>query len=192
MTSSRNTVLDFARRTKSNLEEIQQLQIEEQRNGTKPKYFEVTQLINSCIGLVIFPYEKAFDYLPDVDLKQIKIYQEVLTLHSEKDKEPKTLKQLIKRMRNSFAHQNMCFKNHNNQIVGVHLWGYAGMYSGEKVPPDWVVYLKIGVLERLVAEIVKYFEKVDKDLSSNEDDLLEIGEMLGIEDISLTNPASFL
>ena len=72
------------------------------------------------------------------------------------------------------------------------MWGYAGMYSGEKVPPDWVVYLKIGVLERLVAEIVKYFEKVDKDLSSNEDDLLEIGEMLGIEDISLTNPASFL
>ena len=192
MTSSRNTVLDFARRTKSNLEEIQQLQAEEQKLGSKPKYFEVTQLINSCIGLVIFPYEKAFDYLPEVSLDQIPIYQEVLILHSVKKNEPKTLKQLIKKMRNSFAHQNMCFKNYNNQIVGVHLWGYSGLNTGKKSPPDWVVYLKIDVLEKLVAEIVKYFERIDKDLSSNEEDLISIGRVLGIEDISLTNPSSFL
>lgn len=192
MTSSRNTVLDFARRTKSNLEEIQQLQAEEQKLGSKPKYFEVTQLINSCIGLVIFPYEKAFDYLPEVSLDQIPIYQEVLILHSVKKNEPKTLKQLIKKMRNSFAHQNMCFKNYNNQIVGVHLWGYSGLNTGKKSPPDWVVYLKIDVLEKLVAEIIKYFERIDKDLSSNEEDLISIGRVLGIEDISLTNPSSFL
>ena len=192
MTSSRNTVLDFAWRTKSNLEEIQQLQAEEQKLGSKPKYFEVTQLINSCIGLVIFPYEKAFDYLPEVSLDQVPIYQEVLILHSVKKNEPKTLKQLIKKMRNSFAHQNMCFKNYNNQIVGVHLWGYSGLNTGKKSPPDWVVYLKIDVLEKLVAEIVKYFERIDKDLSSNEEDLISIGRVLGIEDISLTNPSSFL
>lgn len=192
MTSSRNTVLDFARRTKSNLNEIQRLQVIEQREGSKPKYFEVTQLINSCIGLVIFPYEKAFDYLPDIGLEKIKIYQDVLTLHSVKENEPKTLKQLVKKIRNSFAHQNICFKNYNNQIVGVHLWGYAGMDTGEKAPPDWVIYLKIEVLERLVDEIVEYFEKIDKELSSNEEDLLEIGRVLGIKDISLTNPSSFL
>ena len=86
----------------------------------------------------------------------------------------------------------MCFKNYNNQIVGVHLWGYSGLNTGKKSPPDWVVYLKIDVLEKLVAEIVKYFERIDKDLSSNEEDLISIGRVLGIEDISLTNPSSFL
>lgn len=192
MTSSRNTVLDFARRTKSNLNEIQRLQVIEQREGSKPKYFEVTQLINSCIGLVIFPYEKAFDYLPDIGLEKIKIYQDVLTLHSVKENEPKTLKQLVKKIRNSFAHQNICFKNYNNQIVGVHLWGYAEAQPNERTPPDWVVYLTIDVLKNLVAEIIKYFEKIDKDLPTNEEKLETIEKVLGKDIISLTNPVSFL
>ena len=93
MTSSRNTVLDFARRTKSNLNEIQHLQIAEQKDGSKPKYFEVTQLINSCIGLVIFPYEKAFNYLPNIDLQHLKVYRDVRIFHSTEKSEPKTLKQ---------------------------------------------------------------------------------------------------
>ena len=191
MVETRNGLLDFVRRTESNLQQIEFLQAKDEKNNSKHRFFEITQLINSCIGLVIFPYERAFDYLPDIELKNIKIYQEVRIYHSEKETEPKKLKDLIKKMRNSFAHTNMCFKNSNNQIVGVYLWGYPGLES-KSTPPDWVIYIRIDTLQQLVREMLKYFKKIDKDLPSNEDKLIEIEKQLGIHIISSTNPQSFL
>ena len=82
MVETRNGLLDFVRRTESNLKHIKIIQAEDEKNKSKHRFFEITQLINSCIGLVIFPYERAFDYLPDIELKNIKIYQEVRIYHT--------------------------------------------------------------------------------------------------------------
>ena len=54
------------------------------------------------------------------------------------------------------------------------------------------MYLTIDVLKNLVAEIIKYFEKIDKDLPTNEEKLETIEKVLGKDIISLTNPVSFL
>ena len=191
MVETRNALLDFVRRTELNLKNLELLQAQDEEHDAQTRFFEITQLINSCIGLVIFPYERAFDYLPNVELKNVKIYQEVRIYHSIKKTEPKNLKDLIKKMRNSFAHTNMCFKNSNNQIVGVYLWGYPGLVS-KSSPPDWVIYIRIDTLKKLVQEMLKYFKKIDKNLPTNEDKLIEIESQLGIPIISSTNPQSFL
>ena len=76
-----------------------------------------------------------------MNLSDIEVYENVRVFQASEN-EPKTLKDLSKKMRNSFAHQNICFKKYNNQIVGVYLWGYANMKTGKNNEPDWVVYLK--------------------------------------------------
>lgn len=59
----------FAQRTIKNLEFIQ-ARVEEEKNKGKKDHeikdvFEVTQLINSFVGLLIIPRQKCFKYLPD-------------------------------------------------------------------------------------------------------------------------------
>lgn len=59
----------FAQRTIKNLEFIQARVEEEKRQGKKDHEiedaFEVTQLINSFVGLLIIPRQKCFKYLPE-------------------------------------------------------------------------------------------------------------------------------
>ena len=59
----------FAERTVKNLEKIQQIVREEKQAGKTDKdikdAFEVTQLINSFVGLLIIPRQKCFKYMPD-------------------------------------------------------------------------------------------------------------------------------
>lgn len=57
-------VFSFANRTKRNLKHIERIAEIEKANGTsvqRATVFEVTQLINSMIGLVTFPKEAFFD-----------------------------------------------------------------------------------------------------------------------------------
>jgi len=51
-------IKDFAERTKQNLDVIEELQ----QDGSE--VFETTQLINSCLGLLIFPREEYLDKIP--------------------------------------------------------------------------------------------------------------------------------
>lgn len=59
----------FAERTIKNLEFIQKHVAKEKAEGKKDKditdAFEVTQLINSFVGLLIIPRQKCFKYMPD-------------------------------------------------------------------------------------------------------------------------------
>ncbi|MDF2819887.1 MAG: hypothetical protein K0R15_328 [Clostridiales bacterium] len=62
----------FAERTIKNLELIQRRVSDEKEQGKSDKditdAFEVTQLINSFVGLLIIPRQKCFKYMPD-DIK---------------------------------------------------------------------------------------------------------------------------
>lgn len=59
----------FAQRTLKNLEFIQKRVAEEKKQGKKDHEiqdaFEVTQLINSFIGLLVIPRQMCFKYMPD-------------------------------------------------------------------------------------------------------------------------------
>jgi hypothetical protein len=49
-------IIDFARRTRANLEFIE--------SAKRPDVFEVTQLFNSMLGLLVFPQQSYIDRIP--------------------------------------------------------------------------------------------------------------------------------
>lgn len=59
----------FAERTLKNLSFIQNHVVKEKAAGKKDEgimdAFEITQLINSFVGLLIIPRQKCFKYMPD-------------------------------------------------------------------------------------------------------------------------------
>lgn len=67
--STEDYEFSFAQRTIKNLEFIQKRVAEEKRQGRKDHEiqdaFEVTQLINSFVGLIIIPRQMCFKYLPE-------------------------------------------------------------------------------------------------------------------------------
>ncbi len=111
--NNEDLLLDFATRTKLNLEFI----IKSKKDNPKLDVFETTQLINSLLGLLVFPFEHLEDQIPEKSLDELKRdgwiipevrgnYQQVTTLH-----------QLISYLRNSVSHFNIDFvPDSNNEI----------------------------------------------------------------------------
>lgn len=61
-----DVVADFAKRTSKNLEALEGIQ------GQGEEVFEVTQLINSMLGLLIFPREEFVGRIPEKPLTELK------------------------------------------------------------------------------------------------------------------------
>jgi hypothetical protein len=109
----KNIVIDFVKRTKSNLDFI------EQQNNT----FGVTQLINSLLGIIVLPKEKNIKIIPNLsfdellddgwELPQITINQYKIN----------KLRDLIRVLRNSVAHFNLEIRaNENEEIIGIRFY----------------------------------------------------------------------
>ena len=92
--------IDFAKRT---------LRIIEQYDKAKqpgPENFEVTLLVNCLVGLLILPHERRIDVIPDVEIEGLlewSIDPSFIKSWGGKDQR-KTLRQLVRRLRNSVAH----------------------------------------------------------------------------------------
>lgn len=94
-------VSDFAKRTKANLEYVQE-------NVDSGKVYEVTQLINSLLGLLIFPQQKYYDKLPHIFPDyEIQILMEKCTSTNYKENKPKSFKNILRHLRNSIAHKRI-------------------------------------------------------------------------------------
>src|SRR5690606_17283867 len=65
-------VVDFMRRTKTNLIYIDRQVAVRKRRGEKPHLYEVTQLINSALGVFIFPSEEILSKLIEIPLKELR------------------------------------------------------------------------------------------------------------------------
>ncbi len=127
----------FAERTIKNLEKIQQIIKEERLDGKTDHEikdaFEVTQLINSFVGLLIIPRQKFYEYMPDdasfsigseaeelfnrIEADPTKCedtyYKKVRNPETRKlvtipeEKEKITPKILVLRLRNAVSHDNL-------------------------------------------------------------------------------------
>jgi len=96
-------VIDFARRTRANLEFI------ENSRKLGEEVFEVTQLANSLLGLLVFPREHYMGSIPDTPLPELveQGWPEVRITHGQLPEN--TLKELMRMLRNSIAHCNVEF-----------------------------------------------------------------------------------
>lgn len=95
--SEKAFVKDFVSRTKENID-----------HGNNP--YEVTQLINSLIGLLILPKEKYYERISNrmVDKELLEKVEKCVIIKPE-DK-ALTLRYIIRRMRNAIAHFHIDFK----------------------------------------------------------------------------------
>ncbi len=64
----KNLVRDFADRTLMNLEWIETAA----KHKSDTEVFEVTQLINSMLGLLVFPQQRFFDRIPKTSLRELR------------------------------------------------------------------------------------------------------------------------
>ena len=183
MVTSRNTVYDFMRRTEANLNRI-----EEHAASDPNTYFEVTQLINSAIGLLMFPSEDILELLPKRRLSEfLKEEPAPKVIYGSYDGEhDPTIAKAIKYVRNGFAHYNVYFANQNNVIKGIYIWNRPSLKSR----PDWVAYVSIQQLRELFTVFAKEFKKVTEKLSETDlksDKLSRLEKELGAS-IRITNP----
>jgi len=104
MYTTRNNAIEFAKRTRMNLEYIESAS----RRGEDVHV--VTQLANSLLGLIVFPWEKEFvKYIRELKLDEL-----------EKDGWPRievtighcqTLHDLVRHLRNAVAHGHLEFSS---------------------------------------------------------------------------------
>lgn len=115
-----NVVADFAKRTQANLELIERLSQE----NPNSEVFEVTQLINSMLGLLVFPKEEYFDSIPEKSFDELRHDGWQLPRTRGDYPQVRNLRELIRYLRNSISHFNIEFQANDltYQIYGLKVW----------------------------------------------------------------------
>jgi hypothetical protein len=110
-------VRDFARRTKANLVAVERLRASGQ------DVYEVTQLVNSMLGLLVFPQQEYMKRIPQTPLEQLR--QEGWPVPEVRGgfRQVSDLRQLVRYLRNAIAHFNVQFLyDGESQIRGLRVW----------------------------------------------------------------------
>lgn len=112
-----NIIRDFALRTRENLSVIERLHVEGE------EVFETTQLINSMLGLLIFPQQEYVKKIPRTSLTQLKTDGWPIPKVTGGFQQVSDLNQLIRYLRNAIAHFNVFFlTDEREQITGLRVW----------------------------------------------------------------------
>jgi hypothetical protein len=143
------TVRDFARRTRKNLKTIEELSSKEPN-----RYFEITQLVNSAVGLLMFPQQEFFDQLPETSLDQLQKDGWPIPTFEYGGERTGDLRSLARHIRNSLAHFNIDFKPEGGRIEGLYLWNRVR----ESEPPNWLCYISVKDLRVLFDRFAKIAE----------------------------------
>ena len=114
----KDIVGDFAERTRINLRYIE----EARKQGNGKEVYEVTQLINSMLGLLVFPQQEYCDRIPETTLEQLagEGWPDIECIAGLPPRP--NLKELFKYLRNAIAHFNLRFLITKGEISGVRLW----------------------------------------------------------------------
>lgn len=104
-------IQDFARRTLRNLEIIEDAQ-------RYIEAYEVTQLINSLLGLLVFPQQRFWDTLKPIPLSEL----EWVKFQQRSGQSCDDLKQLVRFVRNSVSHFNVNFEDEAGKIARLEMW----------------------------------------------------------------------
>lgn len=101
---------DFTERTRANIEGY---------SGD----FDVTNLINNCLGLIIIPKEHLAAELPNYTFSESNSpYQISKTNITLKDKGNYTLKNVVRHIRNGLAHGRIEQRSNNGEITGIRIF----------------------------------------------------------------------
>ncbi|MBA7698739.1 hypothetical protein ES703_107421 [subsurface metagenome] len=65
-------IRDFAQRTQKNLQAIEYLLKKRKEGREVPEVFETTQLVNSTLGLLVFPQQQFVNDIPATPINELK------------------------------------------------------------------------------------------------------------------------
>lgn len=134
---------DFALRTKANLEFVEKAYQE----GV-PDVYNVTQLINSLLGMVIFLKEG--DHVPDVALKHFCREGDIQIIQDDNQNCAKT-RQFLRRFRNAIAHCRIKDFGSKDDIQGFVL------HDQERGKPiDWKIRITTQGIRNIAFGLVNY------------------------------------
>jgi hypothetical protein len=112
-----DVVADFAQRTRKNLQSLELLQAQGH------EVFEVTQLVNSMLGLLVFPREEFVGRIPAVPLSDLKRRGWPVPKVRPGFAQVENLNELVRYLRNAISHFNIEFiGDGHNEIRTVRLW----------------------------------------------------------------------
>ena len=112
-----SVIREFAERTRKNLHVIEELQ----NNGEEA--YEVTQLVNSMLGLLVFPRERFVEHIPETPLSELQAGGWPIPRVSGGFPQARDLRELVRYLRNAIAHFNIEFiGDGTNQISLLRVW----------------------------------------------------------------------
>ena len=137
-------ILDFACRTRANLKYIETAE----KNGEG--VFEVTQLANSMLGLLVFPREHYMESIPKTPLDELTALGwpavEVIRGSLPED----NLQELMRMLRNGIAHCNVEFLGTGIDIRGLRIWN-----KNKNSVVTWEAELSITDLRKIALKFVE-------------------------------------
>ena len=146
-----NVVKDFAMRTRENLEIIRRLQ----RENPDYEVYEVTQLINSMLGLLIFPQQRYVNGIPQTPLAELAEQGWPAPKTRGKFQQVQDLRQLIRYLRNAIAHFNIEFlSDKNQQINGLRVWN-TFTPRNEPAVKTWEAELSLADIENITDKFIE-------------------------------------
>jgi hypothetical protein len=117
-----DVIADFARRTAANLEAIRELR---KTQHAVPVY-EVTQLVNSVLGLLVFPQQRYMSRIPETPLDELERDGWPVPEVVGEFKQVRDLQELVRMLRNAVAHCNLEFEpGVGDEIEALTVWNTA-------------------------------------------------------------------
>lgn len=121
--------IELMERTMHNLQIIDQLHADRKRPGA-PQPYEVTQLVNSFLGALAYPWEElrvrtSEDEPWNLTMQTLRTKYGFpdLSRARRSDTDPTNFRDLIRQLRNGMAHGNISFySDHRREISGIEVW----------------------------------------------------------------------
>lgn len=135
---------DFARRTLVNLDALKRMRLER----PDVEFYEVTNLINSMLGLLIFPQQAFVNKIPPTPLSELESQGWPIPKVTGNFTQVQNLNQLVRYLRNAIAHCNVKFKAGNqDEIIGLVIWNNDTRRPGS--PKTWQAELTLEEIEKI-------------------------------------------
>ncbi len=139
---------DFAKRTLANLDSLKVLRDQ----NPEVQFYEVTNLINSMLGLLIFPQQAFVNEIPPTPLLELADQGWPIPRVIGSFEQVQNLNQLIRYLRNAIAHCNVKFKaGDRDEIIGIVVWNNDTRASPRKT---WQAELSIEEIEQITRKFV--------------------------------------
>lgn len=108
---------DFARRTRDNLRCLNSLK------ASGGEVYEVTALVNSMLGLLVFPQQRYVDSIPETPIDELANQGWPIPSVVGDFSQVPNLRQLVRHLRNAISHFNVeFFADGSGQIAGLIVW----------------------------------------------------------------------